>query len=539
MRNTTLSRLALLGLASVSSIAFAANTVTGEIRFDARFTTSQKTAADASVADSLQTPDSLFVSRARLDMMGDVAKNWTYGIRLEFDEAENMQIGLDPSLSVAQASLPTLDQAGLTANIGANIARAYVQWSGIDGINIMMGRIGTPDISSDRLYYKPFIGSYPSNKTIGALVDYSGDHPGFALDGKAGPVGYSFGVWKQTDLRKLETLGAPSTQVGSVTESIATLAAFDDALIAEPGIAATNFDAKSLRLGYGGRLSFANKMNATTSYGVGVGYNQAPLNMPIAIATVSSFTTGSSGSYVSPIYSIATFNNLSNFAVDGSAVFGAFQWSLGYESQKLKCDTTQPYGAPAQANTVFNQDGKASSFWVEGGYLIMGDSYKFDDSKAVVSGVKLRENQGGLELVARYGTETRKNVLALVNAVGFNDFSTVTTSEPVTAITPPLVNANLVNLNASDKYLLLCVDNTAAPGTSGTTLVVSDEKAFEEVASGYAIGLNYYIAENAVIKAEFEQRSNEFNRYYASSVDHDSLNSNSVSTLRLRADFSF
>lgn len=535
MRNTTLSRLALLGLASVSSIAFAANTVTGEIRFDARFTTSQKTAADASVADSSQKPDNLFVSRARLDMMGDVAKNWTYGIRLEYNESENMQIGLDPSLSAAQATLPTLDEAGLAANIGANIARAYVQWSGIDGINIMMGHIGTPDISADRLYYKPFIGSYPSNMAIGAIVNYSGNHAGFSLDGKAGPVGYSFGVWKQTDLRKLETLG---TDVLAYSSGTQTLAGFDDALIAAGAdIAASNFDDKSLRLGYGGRLSFANKMNATTSYGVGVGYNQAPLNMPIAVATMSSY--GVTTSSVAPIYTIATYNNLSNLAVDGAAVFGAFQLNLGYQSQKLKSDTFQNYGTLVAAGSVFNNDGKASSYWVEGGYLIMGDSYKFDDSKAIVSGVKLRDNQAGLELVARYGSETRRNVLALVNSVGFNDFSTATSTEPVTASTLAAVNANLVSLNSADKYLLLCVDNTSAPGTNGTTLVISDEKAFEEVASGFAIGLNYYIAENAVIKAEYEQRSNEFNRYYASSVDHDSLNSNSVSTLRLRADFSF
>lgn len=528
MRNTTLSRLALLGLASVSSIAFAANTVTGEIRFDARSTMSQKTAADLSVADSLKKPDNLFVSRARLDMMGDVAKNWTYGIRLEANEMENMQIGLDPALTAAQSGLPVTDGVSLASSIDANLARACVSWSGIDGIRIMMGRIGTPDISADRLYYKPFIGAYPGNMAIGAITAYSGDHAGLSLDGKAGPVGYSFGVWKQTDFRKLEGLSATQSTDGEIT----TLALFETAI--RSNIAASNFDAKSLRLGYGGRLSFATQMNPTTSYGFGVGYNQAPLNMPIAVATISTY--GGSNQSLSP-YSIATFNNLTNYAVDGSAVFGAFQVNMGYEGQKLKADTTQAYGTASVANAVFNQDGKASSYWVETGYLIMGDSYKFDDSQAVVSGVNLRENQGGLELVARWGYETRRNVLALANSVGFADFSSDTSVAVATVTSPLLVSADLVSLSASNKYLMLAVDNTGTDSSS--VLVVSDEKAFEEVAKGYAIGLNYYVSENAVIKAEFEQRYNEFTRYYASAVDHDSLSNKSESTLRLRADFSF
>ncbi len=537
MRNTTLSRLALLGLASVSSIAFAANTVTGEIRFDARFTTSQKGSSDTSVSDSLEKADSLFVSRARLDIAGDVAKNWTYGIRLEQNEAENLQIGLDPSGTSYQGSLPVVSEVELFSSLEAKIARAYVQWAGIDGIDISIGRIGAPDISSDRLYYKPFIGSYPNNMALGAIVNYTGDQAGFSIDGKAGPVGYSFGVWKQTDLRKLESLAASTTIIDAGSGT--SLTSFETSFLSIGDITTSNFDTKNIRFGYGGRLNFANKMNATTSYGVGLGWNQAPLNMPIAIATVSTFGATVSSVSTAPVYGVATFNNLTNFAADASAVFGAFQLNLGYQNQTVKADSSQSYGTASVANAVFNQDGKATSFWVEGGYLIMGDSYKFNDARAVVEGVKLRENQAGLELVARYGTESRRNVLALVNSVGFSDFSTVTSSDPVTATTNAAVLAEVVSLASTDKYLLLAVDNTSTPGSTGTTLVLNDEKAFEEKANGFAIGLNYYVTENAVVKAEYEMRNNEFNRYYSSSAEHDSLYSNSVSTLRLRADFSF
>jgi len=528
MRNTTFSRLALLGLASVSSIAFAANTVNGEIRFDARFTTSQKTAADASVADSLKKPDNLFVSRARLDMMGDVAKNWTYGIRLEQSEAENTQLGFDPSATLPATALPLVDSVAIMGNLNSVIARAYVQWSGIEGIEIMMGRIGTPDISSNRLYYKPYIGSYPNNMSVGSVVEYSGDHAGFALDGKAGPVGYSFGVWKQTDLRKIESLTAASVSAGQATN----LAGFKT--LVSDDIVAGNFDAKSLRLGYGGRLSFANKMNATTSYGVGVGYNNAPLNMPIAVATISTFGVANGAS---PAYSITAFNNINNFVVDGSVVFGAFQLNLGYEVQTVKNDVNQVSGTASPNNQVFNYDGKANAYWVEGGYLIMGDSYKFDDSKAVISGVKLHEAQAGLEITARYGYEMRKNVSALVNATGYQDFSSVTSTDPATATSPALINASVVNVATANNYILVCVDNTG--DLSSTQLVVSDEKSFEERTNGYAIGLNYYLTENAVVKAEFEQRYGEFQRIASGSAMRDSLNSKTVSTIRLRADYSF
>jgi hypothetical protein len=278
-------------------------------------------------------------------------------------------------------------------------------------------------------------------------------------------------------------------------------------------------------------------MNPNTCYGVGVGYNQAPLNQPIAVATVSTFATF--GELLSsPAYSVATFNNLTNFAVDGSMVYGAFQMNLGYQSQKLKNDTAQSYGTASPAGQVFNNDGKSTSLWVEGGYLLMGDSYSFNDAKAVVGGVKLRENQAGLELVLRYGKENRKNVLALVNAVGYSDFST-TSANPAVKTTSNLIQADVISVDLLDQYILLTVDNTATPGSTGTTLVVSDETAFEEKASGYAIGLNYYLTENAVIKTEFEQRSNKFNRVHASSTDQDSLYSKSVSTLRVRADYSF
>ncbi|MBM4222690.1 MAG: hypothetical protein FJ161_02675 [Gammaproteobacteria bacterium] len=542
MRNTTLSRLALLGLATVSSLALAANTVNGEIRFDARFTTSQKNNADVSVGDANEAPDNLFISRARLDMQGDVAKNWTYGLRLEVKEFENSQLNLEPSGYLAtygsSDNFPFLTYASFVNDMSANFARAYVTWSGIENINISFGRIGCPEITSDRLYYKPFIGQYPNNTTIGTVVSYAGDHAGFSIDGKAGPVGYSFGVWQQTNMRNIDSLPAVADalqQSGSVSTS--SLAAFQSAFVADADaqFAASNYNAKSLRLGYGGRLSFAHKMNASTSYGIGIGYNQAPLNAPVAVITVGQLGATSGSSYTQPTYSISSFNHLQNYAVDGSAVFGAFQVNVGYEWQTLKNDTNALYNSNSSYNAaaqVFNEDGKANAFWIEGGYLIMGDSYKFDAGQAVVSGVKLRENQAGLEIVARYGKETRQNVLALLNHPGNQDFNT--SGSPIQAANPSLLLASVNHAGSLQNALELFVDNSQ----SGQ-IVASDDVAFEEKVTGYAIGLNYYLCENAVIKAEYEQRNYEFQRMASGSAYVDSLNYRSVQNIRLRADYSF
>ncbi len=535
MRNTTLSRLALLGLASVSAIAFAANTITGEIRFDGRFTTSQKGTGDSSVPDNLEKPDNLFVSRARLNFMGDVAKSWTYGIRLEYPEHENQQLISMNSDAAAVTDHVFLDEVATLNAIDASISRAYLAWSGIENINIMMGRIGCPEITADRLYYQPFVGSYPNNMAVGSVIGYAGNHAGFSIDGKAGPIGYAFGFWKQTGFRKLESVTMPAVAASDPT----SFTDFQQAVATGPFTSASNFDTKSLRLGYGGRLSFANKMNGTTSYGLAVGYNQAPMNMPVVVATVGSFDdTTTSGDEMR--YGVSGFNTLSNFAVDGSVAFGAFQVNAGYQNQKLKNDTATNaiYNSAGGASQVFQNDGKATSWWIEGGYLIMGDSYKFDEAKAVVSGVKLRENQAGLEIVARYGNENRRNVLALTNAVGYSDFT-----GSVQSGAAQLIGAQIVDEGTSNKYMLISADNSLTNTTSANKgavqIVVSDEKAYESKSSGYAVALKYYFTEAANATLEFENRSNEFNRISANSADQDSLYSDSVSTIRLQAAFSF
>lgn len=524
MRNSTLSRLALLGLASVSSVAFAASKMSGEIRFDARFTVNQKTSADVQVAESLERNDNLFISRARLDFCGDVAKDWMYGMRLEYPEDENDQIGIDPSVTGAQSGIPFTANTPIVTSIDAAIARAYVCWKGLEGINIKMGRIGTPEITSDRLYYMPYIGKYPNNRAVGSAVNYSGDHAGFAVDGAAGPIGYSFGIWKQTDLRNFETVN-----VAAGAHSDDTLA--EVVTLAKNTVTASSFDSKSLRYGFGGRLTFAQEMKNGTAFGVGVGYNRAPLNMPVVINLVERL--GQSGSH-SPLYSQLSFNDLSNFAVDASATFKSFQVNAGYQDQTLSDDVyLASSGATATDVNGFQQNGKATAWWVELGYLIMGEGYKLDAKNAAISGVKLREKQAGLEVTARYGHEVRKNALALLSTTGFEDFNT--DAAGTSAATRAVAEVVAVADHNTDRVLMVTVDNTVANVMStGNTVDI-----FEERMGGFAFGLNYYMAENAVIKLEYESRSNDFKRDQGPTTWTDSLNAKNIGTVRVRADYSF
>ncbi|NBW56646.1 hypothetical protein EBR43_02440 [bacterium] len=512
MRNTTFSRLALFGLAAISSFAFAANTVSGAIRFDAAFNTAMKKQDNASVADADRPADLLAVSRMRLNFAGDIAKDWKYYVRVANSEASNAQLDLENG-----KALPT------EPSTSASFSQANASWTGIENMKLTLGLVSCTNISADNDYYKPYIGKWPKNRSLGNIVNGSGNRPGVTLAGTAGPIGYNLGVWNQTSFRKLESFKATgidgvAAAAHSATAPAVAATTFANVDAAKHALEST-FDAKSLRLGYGARLTFAPKMSGSNSYGMGIGYNSAPLALPIVVTTFADASLNASGI----ISTSSAFNQLNQIAVDAAAVFGALQVNAGYESQTVKLDVSAGYNTPNTESKIFDRDGKANSWWIEAGYLLMGDSYKFDAAKATISGVKLRDGQAGLEIAARFGTETRKNVLALVNAVGADDFSsTYLKSQVATSTTYP-----------TRSVLVLGVDNDGRT----TDIVVSDDTAFETKMNGYVLNVNYYVNANAAIKAEFEQQHNKFKLGTAASTD--SLNNKSVSTLRLRAEFTF
>jgi hypothetical protein len=397
-----------------------------------------------------------------------------------------------------------------------------------------MGRIGTPEVTSDRLYYAPYIGAQYNNRPVGSVTNYSGDHPGFSVDGVAGPIGYSFAVWKQTDLRKLEPTQT-ELNTAYISAGNADFAAFS---ANSADVLDTWYDSKSLRLGFGGRLTFAQAMKNGASFGVGIGYNQAPLNTAVLGVVASQV----SATAANQSYGADSYKDLSNVAVDLSGTFKAFQLNLGYQYQQMKKDTSYVNASavsPDDATTYnfLDQKGTASAFWVELGYLVMGDSYKFCTKNAVVSGVKLKEKQAGFEVVARYGIENRKNMLALLSPVGWSDFNTLDNG---TAAGQRAIAAIVsVSSNPVDTSMVVTIDNTGTTANIGQLDVPVGDDFFEEKMTGWNIGLNYYLAENAVIKIEYENRHNEFKRYGLQTSWTDSAFNKNVGTLRLRADYSF
>jgi len=546
MKNATFSRLAIFGLAAMSSFAFAANSISGMLRLDATFNTEQKDWNDATVTDARRPEDNLYMSRYRVDFKGDIAKSWTYHVRVANDEGVNAQLDLGGIAETAGAEgLPWFSPEGpYLGTTSANAPRfslAYASWSGIEGMEVALGLIECTNISADNDYYKPYIGRWPSERSVGNIVHTTGHKAGFKADGSFGPIGYSASVWNQTMFREVE----------GVTR-VAADDTWDQGDVASEAAVGLSFDAKSLRLGYAARLTFSPKLGGNGNYGFGMGYSSAPFYMPVVLTTIGVDKTVSSSSVRNATRS--AFNQLNQFAIDGAAAFGALQVNAGYESIQLKKDGSALFGddtsfaataAEVTASQVLDKNGKATSYWIEAAYLLMGDSYKFDSAQAHVSGVKLRENQAGLELVGRFGQETRKNVMALMTPTGIKDFGAA-------HLTNTLAIAHVHEANgAKNQYILHIVANNdstdatqlAAAGHVVNQIVVGtgddDSAAFQTRSTGFAFGLNYYVNDNACIKAEYESRNNKFMRAGTNATWENSIENYKVSTLRLRAEFSF
>lgn len=550
MAGTTFYRLALFGLMACSSFVLAENKILATLALDGLYTLAQKNAAGVAVSDAAQQANTLYITKARLDMSGDIAPTWRYFIRIGYNEYNNAQLDLDYTAFYRTTPVMTLPffQGETTLEVlPLIIPRAYATWTGLKEVNVSLGLIESPNISSNNLYYKPYIGPWPQSDSIGSIVDPSGEHLGLSFEGKSGLIGYSFGFWKQADLRKIEGFTPTAPSVTSIDFNTAAIAS-----LAEEGIQNSNFDMRTLRLGYAVRMHFSPKVTNGYGYSIGVGHNRVPLNAPIVVGT---FESGISGATASSelIYTLVSFNQLSNFALDASILMGAMQINLGFQNQKISFDSSQGYGAgpsgttpiTTNASKIFNEDSKAVSWWVEAGYLLAGNGYKFDSMKGVISGLHLKGHQVGLEIVGRFGYEIRNNALALLNQEGFADFSSSVSGDTPQATTNLLVNGQIlpIDLPANNVVILLGVDNSNPPGQDGVVdsqqLVLVDTYTYRTKVNGYVLGLNYYLNEQSVIRVELDQRHNKFERMTTSSDWMSSLNAGSLSTLRIRAEFSF
>lgn len=153
MMRSNISRLAVLGLAAISGQVFAAVDLSGQLRLDTVFHSNKPT----------DTADQMLLSRARLDIAGDISSDWVAGIRLEKtdDDANTIEV-----------------------------KRAYATWNAMENNTITLGRANHICANGGEDRYDGAITDH------GALKGFDSDDLGMSLAGSMSGFGYKVGVVK-------------------------------------------------------------------------------------------------------------------------------------------------------------------------------------------------------------------------------------------------------------------------------------------------------------------------------------------------------
>lgn len=149
MVKSKFSRLAILGLATLSNQAIAQVSLSGQLRLDAKF---------VSVPGNM--PDTLEISRARVEALGDISSDWT--ARLRFDKSD-----IDNNIV---------------------LSRAYASWSASDNAVVHIGKAGHISADVDDKYYAPHITAH------GLLEGFHSDDIGLSVEGIRDTFNYSVGL---------------------------------------------------------------------------------------------------------------------------------------------------------------------------------------------------------------------------------------------------------------------------------------------------------------------------------------------------------
>lgn len=600
LKRTQVRLVLFMGLSSWASLALAEMQTEGQLFFDSRISLKQETVNDQELPHEYKNHDNTHLSRARLDFSGDITQSWQYHVRLEYDEKENAQIGLD-ELEASKLQPQFFASSGVLAPLGPIVAQAFIRCQALDGIDVHMGRIPAPEITVERLYYQPYIGQYPTHRPVGAVAHNMGNHPGVSAQGTSQGIGYSVGIWKQTNNRglllnneKVDVVLANREEHAGIFEQnvIENLNNPDELTISVQQffektsrvLTERSFDERNLRLGFAGRLSFTKKMPHGAIGGLGIGYGHAPLNTPIYAITAAQLPTyvnienlgdgffvdyniaASADKALSAYaYGSASYKSLSHFGIDFSCAVETLQFNFGYQQQHLSPNNTMmntaesnDYGfgteyIPEEATYNFlGRNSSASSHWLEIAYLIIGDGYHFNADKALVSGVKLRDNQSAFEVVARYGHEKRSNILALLTKEGWSDFNTLTDPQSRESMAVSRAEAELVVVEPTQQALIIKINNTGRSANMDQTIERINTKGvidfFETEMTGLTLGFNYYMNQNIVFKIEYESRRHEFKRpvliEYGDEIINDNIWKDSLfnkkqQNLRMRADYRF
>ena len=315
MMRSNISRLAVLGLAAISSSVFAAVSLSGQVRLDTMFK-SEPTEAD----------DSMGLSRVRLNLKGDIASDWTAGARLEGSSGTVL------------------------------LQRAFASWTGLDNHTVTLGRTGHTTVHADASYYAPYTTGH------GTLSGFSGDKVGLSVAGSMGALGYKLGLANE---------------------------AIDDDTAAND----------NLNFSFGARAHFTAMNSDNMSWGLGLGLvDNKREGFDVILTDTDAADAGGTPTVTNYTTEVGGYNGMT---VDVSGVMGKVAMTGGLYTAKDKFVT-----ASTLANNPFDKDGKATSYYVEASYLVMGDGYGF--KSALVSGPKFKSS--ALELGARFSNKVLKNV---------------------------------------------------------------------------------------------------------------------------------
>lgn len=359
MMRSKFSRLAVLGLAALSSQAFASVTVSGQVRTELDF-----------ISKPEHKRDTFHISRARLDVKGDVASDWVANIRVEQTSSTDKK---------------------------SMIKRAYASWTGLPGSELQIGAArhlsAAAENSAD--HYQSASVLHGGEKDF-ALFGRNG--VGASLRGSMGAFGYQLGL-ERADYTDQDPTDSEDT---------------------------------TLKLSWGGRASFVALDNDKWSVGLGLGYVSAHHNETYADMEPVAMNANPNNPPDAKLYR-AKLNQEDGITLDIGAVMGNFAAHGAYSQQKdkiknlMQWDTNNPQALTttkytADSNDPWAKDPKTKGYYGQLTYLLMGNGYHFKNG--VVG--KPKFSASALELGARFSSVERSGLTAyeyLVNQIPGKSFS--------------------------------------------------------------------------------------------------------------------
>jgi hypothetical protein len=358
MRN--LLSLAIVGLTVVSFPVNADHKFSGSIRLDAQIP-----------FEPSDDPFNLFLSRARIDIKGDIAQDWTYKIR--FDDTINFGVGvLNMKLPVAKATWKISEQ--LSLNLG----------------------IDAPNYSQADTDAQTYI-----VRSVGVLEDSIGSKIGANISGILNKrIGYSVGLWRSAARASVADNSFSSVALDDQDDSMIQVDTIAS-VINSGGSVITTLGQQYNRIAYGGRLSYVVSNSPDYLWGVGLGVQSLDVIIPTVINTSD------------PYWS--SFEKRLALTADNSIARDRFclNTAIHYFNYYRDLTTSTPTASIASTLNAFQHKNHAFSSYAELIGLVIGNGYAIDPSVGVVNKIIFNnESDCALEIALRVGNERYYNFAA-------------------------------------------------------------------------------------------------------------------------------